>query len=95
MTQWTLGVLSDLLTLLAGVAPARICQDGPRDGPRAYDCAGDVPLDAVPTGKPMYLRMVYAMPRGNEADTTVHCLRAGTARDTDTVSISGSIHYRT
>lgn len=126
MTRWTLGVLSTLLILLAGAAPAtaqtpptpeeaqrfldfyyngqgegvvlasaRICRDVPRDGQRAYDCAGEVPLDAVPTGEPLYLRMVYLVPQGDEADITVRYLRDGTARDTDTVSISGSIRYRT
>lgn len=93
MTQWTLGVLSDFLILRAGVAPARICHDGPRDGLRAY--VGDVPHGAVPTEKPVHLRVVCVVPRGDEADTTIHYLRAGTARGTDTVSISGSIHYRT
>jgi hypothetical protein len=43
----------------------------------------------------VHLRVVCVVPRGDEADTTIHYLRAGTARGTDTVSISGSIHYRT
>ena len=39
--------------------------------------------------------MVYVVPDGDEADVTVQYLRDGTAQDTDTVSISGSIRYRT
>jgi len=74
---------------------ARICRDVPREGQRAYDCVGEVPLDAVPTGEPYFLRMVYVVPQGDEADISVRYLRDGAARDTDTVSISGSIRYRT
>lgn len=74
---------------------ARICQEVPRDGQRAYDCVGEVSADAVPTGQPLYLRMVYLVPEGDEADITVQYLRDGTARDTDTVSVAGSIRYRT
>lgn len=77
------------------LAEARVCQEVPREGPRAYDCVGEVPLDAVPTGAPYYLRMVYVVPQGDEADITVRYLHEGTARDTDTVSISGSVRYRT
>lgn len=78
------------------LAEVRVCTDVPRDGDQAYECVGEVAPNAVQTDQSYFLRMVFVVPQGIEdVPIAVQYTHQGTTRDTDEVTVSGSIRYRT
>lgn len=78
------------------LAKARICEEVPREGDQKFSCVGETDPGAVKAGTTYRLHMIYLVPRDESVDNIlVQYNRGGITRDTDQVSVSGSIRYRT
>lgn len=78
------------------LAKARICEEVPREGDQKYSCVGETDPGTVKSGTTYALHMIYLVPRDESIDNIlVQYNRGGITRDTDQVSVSGSIRYRT
>lgn len=78
------------------LATVQICNEVPTEGENKYGCVDELSPNALRTGTSYALRMVYLVPEGEEIDDIlVQYNRGGVTRDTDSVSVSGSIRYRT
>ena len=78
------------------LAETHICTEIPREGAQAYQCVGEIAPDAVQVGQSYYLRMVFVVPQGVQGETiSIQYNHEGTLRNTDEVTVSGSMRYRT
>jgi hypothetical protein len=78
------------------LARMQICEEVPREGDRRYECVGPVAPSDVQVGTDYLLHMTYLVPRDESFDNLfVQYNLDGVTRATSSVSVSGSLRYRT